>query len=458
VSPALPVPAGLAISDFDSAAALTRALGRSLEGRDFPLLGVGPAMLEPVARGWATGLDRLPGPARQALYRLGGAGGALPPALLGGVRADALAGWVTDRYPRRRYPAVLVGASNGAAMHLAAALGVPWLAQTVMVPVRLTGDPDDPDAELARGREPGRQLLDANPELQLHHVHDQNQLRHIVGLMSYFRVKLRILPDAYRCFVDQHLEPGDTILVVDCTLDWPTTTVGDRHWFQHGAFGGIEPEAYQRRWGGPPPDDRSPESEWGYEPALDLDLEALGDRYRLRWLRFEHPEDLSPVVADVHRHWYGRLGRPTDRLLAESFVAVEPHWAQRTASVPYWMAFSIESSMTRLGRWLDHGDPYNEIRMTLFPHGEDSDGVARSEHWRAVLDRATKLSSLLGASEDRFPVDPRGLVRYRHHLARIRHRFDLPPPMALAEAEALLAELGPPHGVTMDDHSRRTVA
>jgi hypothetical protein len=230
--------------------------------------------------------------------------------------------------------------------------------------------------------------------------------------------------------------------------------VGERHRFQHGAFGGIDPEDYRRRWGGPDPDGRSPESEWGYEPALDPDLVALGDRYRLRWLRFEHPEDLSPVVGELHRHWYHELGRPTDRLLAESVVAVEPHWALRTASVPYWMAFSIERSLARLATWLDSQDRFAEIRMTLFPHGIDSEGVARPEHWRPVLDRASKLSSLLGASEDRFPHDPGALVRYHHHLTRIRHRFDRPRPLALSRAEALLGDLGPAHGVTLHDQPR----
>ena len=46
--------------------------------------------------------------------------------------------------PDGRYPAVMIGSSNGALTHLAAACGVPWLPQTVLVPVRRPrADPAD---------------------------------------------------------------------------------------------------------------------------------------------------------------------------------------------------------------------------------------------------------------------------------------------------------------------------
>ena len=49
------------------------------------------------------------------------------------------------QYPRRQYPAVVVGSANGAAVHLWAALGIPWLPQTFLVPIARSGvHPDDP--------------------------------------------------------------------------------------------------------------------------------------------------------------------------------------------------------------------------------------------------------------------------------------------------------------------------
>jgi len=78
-----------------------------------------------------------------------------------------------------------VGSSNGAVVHLAAALGAPWLPQTLLLPVRHGGvHPDDPAGDLATAVEPARVLLAANPELVLHHMHDANQDRLMIRHMT----------------------------------------------------------------------------------------------------------------------------------------------------------------------------------------------------------------------------------------------------------------------------------
>jgi hypothetical protein len=77
-------------------------------------------------------------------------------------------------------------------------------------------------------------LLAANPDLELHHMHDANQDRLMVAGMSYFRIKWRRLPDAYERFLHDLLAPGGTVITVECGLQWPTTQIGKRHLFQHG--------------------------------------------------------------------------------------------------------------------------------------------------------------------------------------------------------------------------------
>jgi hypothetical protein len=80
-----------------------------------------------------------------------------------------------ERYPSRRYPAILFGATNGALTHLAAAMQVPWLPDTVLVPVAHVGDTDRPDEAMEFGRSAAPALLDRNPDVVLHHMHDQLQ-------------------------------------------------------------------------------------------------------------------------------------------------------------------------------------------------------------------------------------------------------------------------------------------
>lgn len=269
------------LADFDSAPAMLRALGAYLHGRDFPGLGIWPAGLEPLARL----LNRLPRYLREVVYRYAGRLEAIPVRRLAAVDAEALAQWALDQYPRRRYPAVAIGSSNGAAVHLWAVLGIPWLPQTFLVPVRARLDPDEPRQSFEWGRIHGPPLLAANPDLQLHHMHDANQDRLMIQSMQYFRVKRRRLGATFERFLDAALAPGATVFLVECGLTWPTTRIGDRYVFQHGALGGATEEEYARggprveaylrrygvdksRWDPPPADGRSPEAEWGFEPAL----------------------------------------------------------------------------------------------------------------------------------------------------------------------------------------------
>jgi hypothetical protein len=93
-------------------------------------------------------------------------------------------------YPPKAYPAVAIGSSNGAAVHLWAALGIPWLPQTLLIPVARSGcSLDEPVEDAQWAQDPARLLLDANPDIQLHHMNDPVQDRLMIQRMTYFRVK-----------------------------------------------------------------------------------------------------------------------------------------------------------------------------------------------------------------------------------------------------------------------------
>ncbi|MEB3372175.1 hypothetical protein [Saccharopolyspora mangrovi] len=441
-----------AVASFDSATGMLRALSSCLAGRDAPALGAAPRAAVPVLSALLGGVNRLPAPLADRVYAASGVGEAVPPDRLADIDADDLAEWIVEHYPRRRYPVVFVGSSNGALIHLAAALDAPWLPQTLLIPVRRSGvDRDDPASELEAGRAPGRELLRTNPELVLHHMHDPNQDRLMIAGMSYFRVKWRRLPMAYRRFIREHLAPDGVVVTAECGLDWPVTRVDDRHVFQFGALGGADEQEYftggprvrefLRRygsehgcWNPPRPDERRPEAEWGFEPQLLDDLDALG--FPLRRLQFSHPEDLSPAVAGLHRSWYAAHELPTDRLLVETFLLLEPHWALRTGSVPFWLTFNAGRSPETLREHLD-AVGYEEIRMLLFSHGTESIGLAPIETWQHLVGRARRSGTLLGADPKAYPRDFAGLVRAHRELTRVPTR-SAPPTMSFREAESVL--------------------
>ncbi|HET7570674.1 MAG TPA: hypothetical protein VFK96_08845 [Gammaproteobacteria bacterium] len=235
------LPAERAVAGYDSASSMLRALGLYLHGCDTPVLGIASASVEPFFDPLLKALDHLPRGAREALFTWGGISEALPIDRFGDVDAEAIADWCVNRYPRRPYPAVFIGSSNGAIVHLAAALGCPWLPQTLLLPVRRRYIHMDEPREIAEETmEAARDMLNANPNVALHQMHDPVQDRLPVRRMSYFRMKYLRLPQAYRRFLDDCLALGGRIIVVNCEYGWPTTQLGDRHYFQFGGVGGAD--------------------------------------------------------------------------------------------------------------------------------------------------------------------------------------------------------------------------
>jgi hypothetical protein len=283
----------------------------------------------------------------------------------------------------------------------------------------------------------------------------------MIERMTYFRVKRLRLGGAYEQFLEQTLPPGGTIFLVECNLRWPTTRISERHVFQHGAPGGATPEEYlhgsqrvkkylerygshRRRWDSPAPDGESPEAEWGFERALGEDVERFASErgYRVRRIIFEEPEHLSPLVADLYRWWYEQRRLLANRLLVESFILLEPFWALRTGSVPFWLKFAMELPATLLERYLDDTDPYDEIHMMLFSHGVNSVGLAPIERWRSILKRARRQGSFVGVDEQRFPRDFATFVRYHTDMKKIPARYPRPGPLSLDRLDAFLEQAG----------------
>jgi hypothetical protein len=449
------------VADFDSATGMLRALAASLRGEGLPLLGAMRRSRAPLMKLVASAVNRLPKPLQEQVYIWSGWMEAIAQRNLADVSGEAVAAWMADRYPRRQYPAVVVGSSNGAAVHLWAALGIPWLPQTFLVPVARSGVPPDEPAKEMRWAEPHADLvLRRNPDLELHHMQDPVQDWLMVQRMSYFRLKRRTLGVAYERFLRECLAPGGTIIVVECGLQWPTTRRGDRHVFQFGALGGAtvnemlhggdRVKAYLRhhrsrrtRWEPPAPDGMSPEAEWGFAPSLREDVDAFARRhgYRVQRIVFEQPEDMSPMVADLYRWWYQRLDVADTRLVVDSFILMEPYWTIRTRSVPFWMVFNTEGSFQALDRYLGQAPAFDELLITLFSHGVDSIGLVPISEWRSLFSRVRKQGDFIGVDEMAFPRDFGVFVRYHFDFQRkIAARDPSPPVLTLKELNEFLSQ------------------
>lgn len=448
------------MTQFDSSTVLLRALAAALRGQRFMELGLPPAVSS-----LGRAADRLlPAALRHRLYALGGQFEAVPAQRLHALRAEDVSRWVASLYPARRYPAVLIGSSNGAAVHLAAALGIPWLPQTFLSLVESGGiDPDDAEALADAGARAAPALLDHNPDLQLHHMQDPVQDRLMSRRALYFRFKRRRLGAAYECFLCERLQPGGVILLLDCGLRWPVRRIGARHVFQFGGVGATDPWEYirggprvaaflarhgsrRRAFHAPEPDAEAPEAEWGFAPELARDVERFAAARGLfvRRIAIPTPEALSAPVADLHRRWYARHGEPerARHLLVESFFLVDPWWAMCHRYVPFWTVFNTECSAEALERYLDATPAFEEIRLSLFSHGTASIGLADVARFSELLARATGDASFVGARPSRYPSDFGAPMRFHRALERIAHGGRPPPPaLTLGDLEELTVPL-----------------
>lgn len=448
---------------FDSATAAAASTAAFLQGKELPPLGKSWA---PAARPLITGANWLPSSMRRLLYAGFSGSEAQSAEVVAGARWSDLSEQIVAKYPRRRYPGALIGSAPGAVVNLCAALGMPFLPQTQLLPLRRRGlSPDDVRGELDAAVPTGRALVEAEPDVVLHHMIDPNEDRLTLRRASYFRVKGTRLGPVYEQFLLDTLEPGATIILVDCRESWPVTRLGDRYTFQFGGVGGATQDEYfhggprvrtflrrygadRSAWDPPQPNAHAPEAEWGFEPALAEDVARFAAEHGFRVLRltFGSAGELSPLVSEMYRAWYDELGWPSNWLFVESFVFLAPTLMLQAGAVPYWLTFSDQPSVAHLTEYLDAAKPFDDIDLTLMAHGTESIGLSTRGDWEAVLARARKRGRLAGVDPQRFPADFGVFVRYRDILRQYAHH-GVPTSLPVSWLQDFLAERAGSYGV-----------
>jgi hypothetical protein len=451
------------LTDFDSSVNTVRADASFLRGKDHPAMSVGPGS-RVLARAVTTPPDRV----RAAAYRVTGFAQGVPLDRVRRLRVDDLDEWVVRQYGEGPFPVVLVGSPSGGALHLAAALRAPFLPQTTLTSVRdLATHSDDPAGAMAALAPTTNLIAGNNPRVAVYHMHDPAQDRPMLEAMAYMRLKRLALGPVYERFLSRHLAPGGAVLQVECTRDWPVKTVGERAYFQFGCLGGLSEQEYHRpgervaeylaregsptrSWEPPKPDNRRPEAEWGFDGELGEDvIRVAGEQgFQVRRMVSGEPEEQSPFVADLYRWWYHQLGRPTDRLLVESYVQWDPMWVLRIGSVPFWLRFNMEPDFAALRDYLEATDPYDTIHLNLFSQGIDSPGVVPAERWEELLGRhALHEGGLIGVDRDAYPLDLGSTLRYQKAFEAIPARHPVPEPLRLDQVDRFVSGAPPRYQV-----------
>jgi hypothetical protein len=445
------------IANFDSSTAMSKANANYLKGKDFPGYGTMPMSFKPLA----DRINKLPQKVREKQYIWSGWGEGVSARQLGKIEAETIPAWITDNYPTKPYPAVAIGSSNGALTHLWAALGIPWLPQTHLIPVKRPHfHPDEPVEDFNWGRQNGPFLLANNTNLQLHHMHDPNQDRLMIQKMAYYRVKWLNLTEAYQQFIIDTVPEGGIIFLVNCERKWKTTKVYDRYYFQFGALGGATPEeflngservekylekyqSHRSKWEPPETDTESPEAEWGYETALTEDIEKLAKErnYQIIEVKFYEPEHTSPFVADFYQWWNTKRNIYDKRLFIDSFFLMDPWWTIKTGSIPFWMKFNMEPSYDWVNKYIEENGPFDEIYLTLFSHGVECVGLVPIAEWKKLLQKARTCGEFIGVDLEEFPRDFAAFLNYyKDFQEKVTSRYPMPEAATVQELKEFIVQ------------------
>lgn len=419
---------------IESSYVLVRAVSSALAGRPFEISSLYP----PGSEWLLPAFNRLPAALRNRLIHVGVAAqghslDAMPP-----VNADDVARWCVSKYPARQYPAIVVGAANGAAAHLAAFLGAPLLTTHLVFGfrnVRTRGvsarDASVLDREVEIGLEFTRRLLPADSGLEAILHYDPFHDRFLVNAMTLVRLKMTRLPGTYADFIRERLAPGGVVILNDCRYTWKAARVSGNLLLQIGGLGGISPDEFVRLYPPPPglPVETVAESEWGTPPPFAASVRAFAASASppLEELSYERPDDLSASVASLVAEMSG-----SSDLLLDCFSFTDPFTCRQYGIPPYWLPFNTSDCLDRLTEFLSAAR-FDTIYFSLVPALVPCPDMPPLDEWRDLLRAHSSRVVELGLSRW-YPADSFAAFRFDRDLRKLRAARDLRP-LTLAPAD-----------------------
>jgi hypothetical protein len=364
---------------------------------------------------------------------------ALDPDVAAALRTDDLVKARINDYRAirgKQFPIVILGAAmGGASAHIAAVLRAPFLPQPFILGIR-GGSPDDEvDAHLRLTSRVARSVLERNPDLlgiaHFDPIHDGWLTR----IVSHLRFKLIDLPDDYKRFIQEILQPGGLILYLDCQARWLQYELGERHRYQVGGWGGIPAREFingserinaalenagsphSGGWGleHETPIER-PESEWGSEPGLMQAVQAFARRegYRFERIVGLNPHAFSILAYAAHKELYEIQGREPQGVVIETFTQYDPALILRAGLLPLWLIFNTTDSLAFLGSRLEDFDSDLPLYFSGLVTLSRTPDMVPWEQWAHLLSGFDMHN--IGASSERYPEDLVSLWKWSERL------------------------------------------
>lgn len=447
------------VSPDSLAHVLLAAVSRALRGQDCADLGRQPMLSR---------LPGTPGPVRRMATARAAGRRALPAERAGDLDTETVARWHVEHYPGGPYPAAMIGSPNGAAVHLAAALGVPWLPASFEVGVQWPdGRVDDPTAAMRYGAVVADRILAANRDVECRQVYDPTTRGSSAGTSLPLTFRWRRLPEAYREFLDRQLPRQAPVLLLHDARTWPIYEAGERHSFQLGGVtSGLEPADFQpdsqilkqllrnlgaepARWRIPTAVSRYGYAEHGVAPGFETSLRAWA-RSTGSWLHrilAPRPEVLSAATADLYRGWLQAAGKSGNRCVVECGRLLDPWQVLRAGLVPYWCENAGQRSVTSVEWWLAGSAPFSSVDVLPEAPGVRSPASAGLPQWRAVASFGRRRRALDRAAARGYPTTR---LPTRHATEVLRAQpcdLPVPPPLRVGQVLTALRDCGMAQGL-----------
>jgi hypothetical protein len=418
-------------------------------------------------------LSRLPGtpePVRRAAAVRAAGRGAVPAAEVVQLDAERIARWMVGHYPLPRYPGLVLGSPHGAAVHLATAMGVPWLPAAFELAVRWPGGAvDDPAGALADGGGCADRLVSGNPGIRIRQVYDPLDRGVLAGATLTLMVHWRRLPEAYRWFVADRLDAGAAVLLVRDVRNWPAWRRNRGHSFQIGTAAiGAEPAECRPgtaffdeslravggdryRWRDPLGKPRIGAAECGVDPGFVAELLQLGAMLGRPVHRalLTRSEALSAAVADVYRRWLRAAGKTGDRCVIECGRLLDPWQVVRAGLVPYWCENASGRSVTAAEWWLAGSAPFSSVDVLPDPPGVRRPGLAGLPQWLAVASFGRRRRAVDRGAARGYPGSRVPTRRATEVLRAQPCDLPVPDPLRFADALSGLREYGAGRGLVL---------
>jgi hypothetical protein len=408
----------------------------------------------------------LPEPMRQDVLKGQAWAAAVPADTAGRMDTDAVADWIVSHYAAPTYPALVLGSPHGGAVHLAAALGAPWLPTSFTVTVRWPdGAVDDWGGALDWGATVAVRILAANPTVTVRQVHDPLRRGPLCASTVTLHVRWRQLPPAYRAFVQDRLEPGAASLLLRDVRTWPAFGGTPGYSFQVGSpVGGWEPPDYSidnpsfaqlirgiggDRWSTPRPESPRRYAEPAGEPELERSLRQAGAEARRPTHRvlYPTPGTLSSCVADLYREWLPPDRRGGDRCVVETERLLDPWQVLTTGLVPYWCESASRRAVSGAEWWVAGSSRFDSVDVLPAPPGSAVDANAGLGQWRAIASFARYRGDVSPEALRRYPLLPLPTSYAATVLQAQPRRRPAPSRLRMVEALSGLRRTGHPLGM-----------